>query len=163
MNHEDAYAEHRDVQQAWLQLNGAIKASMDLRRYELVTLAAALRLRSSYCSLAHGKVLVEMGEPVLDVVRDRASSGLSEADLAVMAFAERIVDDAESIVDADREELRRLGLSDKDIFDVALAAGARCFYSKVLDAAGVHADASFRDLDADLRDALTVGKAIAEA
>jgi hypothetical protein len=32
---------------------------MDLRRYELATLAAARRLRSSYCCLAHGRVLAE--------------------------------------------------------------------------------------------------------
>jgi hypothetical protein len=32
---------------------------MDLRRYELATLAAAMRLRSSYCALAHGKELAE--------------------------------------------------------------------------------------------------------
>jgi len=36
---------------AWHQLNGAIKESMDLRCYELATLAAARRLRSSYCML----------------------------------------------------------------------------------------------------------------
>ena len=44
---------------AWRQLNGAIKANMDLRRYELATVAAARRLRSSYCTLAHGSVLMD--------------------------------------------------------------------------------------------------------
>ena len=43
------------VYAAWRQLNGAIKAGMDLRRYELATVAAARRLRSSYCMLAHGR------------------------------------------------------------------------------------------------------------
>src|SRR6476661_3528175 len=47
-----------DVYAAWRQLNGAIKANMDLRRYELATVAAASRLRSSYCALAHGTVLL---------------------------------------------------------------------------------------------------------
>ena len=44
---------------AWKQLNGSIKETMDLRRYELATVAAAGELRSSYCSLAHGKVLYD--------------------------------------------------------------------------------------------------------
>ena len=44
------------VLEAWRGLNSAVKASMDPRRYEIATVAAALRLRSSYCSLAHGKV-----------------------------------------------------------------------------------------------------------
>jgi alkylhydroperoxidase family enzyme len=41
-------------------------AAMDPRRYELATLAAALELRSSYCALAHGKVLADA--EVLDAV-----------------------------------------------------------------------------------------------
>ncbi len=54
-NYERAFAPHPAVFEAWGQLNAAIKSSMDARRYELATLAAALALRSSYCSLAHGK------------------------------------------------------------------------------------------------------------
>lgn len=58
-NYERAFEPRPAVYEAWQQLNGAIKAQMDLRRYELATLAAAQRLRSSYCSLAHGTVLAE--------------------------------------------------------------------------------------------------------
>src|SRR5439155_6102130 len=47
------------VYEAWQQLKETIAGSMDARRYELVTLAAARELRSSYCALAHGKVLAE--------------------------------------------------------------------------------------------------------
>ncbi|MDX6752408.1 carboxymuconolactone decarboxylase family protein [Geminicoccaceae bacterium 1502E] len=43
---------------AWDALLGAIRGNMDLRRHELVTLAAAKALRSSYCMLAHGSVLL---------------------------------------------------------------------------------------------------------
>ena len=43
----------------WIGLKNAITAEMDARRYELVTFAAARRLRSSYCMLAHGSVLLE--------------------------------------------------------------------------------------------------------
>src|SRR5881398_3176579 len=102
-NYERAFADRPDVYQAWVQLNGAIKAGMDERRYELATLAAARRLRSSYCSLAHGKVLLEQfGEPVREIAVDRRAAGLDEVDLAVMDLAERVVDDATSIMDADR-------------------------------------------------------------
>ena len=40
-NLERAFAERPEVYAGWMQLNGAIKAGMDLRRYELATLAAA--------------------------------------------------------------------------------------------------------------------------
>jgi hypothetical protein len=45
--------------------------------------------------------------------------------------------------------------------DVVLAAAARCFFSKTLDALGVEPDEAYRDLDPALRDALTVGRPIA--
>jgi alkylhydroperoxidase family enzyme len=163
-NLERAFAERPDVYAAWGQLNGAVKAGMDLRRYELATLAAARRLRSSYCCLAHGTVLMErFGEPVREIALDHRNAGLDEVDVAVMDFAERVVDDATSISDAELQRLRDLGLSDTDILDVALAAAARCFFAKTLDAVGVRPDASFRDLDSDVREALVVGRPIADA
>jgi alkylhydroperoxidase family enzyme len=163
-NYERAFEERPDVYAAWGRLLGAIKANMDLRRYELATLAAARRLRSTYCSLAHGQVLIEQfGEPVLQIATDRSSAGLDEVDLAVMDLAERIVDDATLIDDADLQRLRDLGLSDPEIMDVILAAAARSFWTKTLDALGVEADASYRELDPELRDVLVVGRPIAEA
>ena len=106
-NYERAFAARPEVLAAWSELNGAIKAGMDLRRYELATLAAARRLRSSYCSLAHGTVLLErFGEPVLAIALDRRAAGLDEVDVAVMDLAERVVDDATSIGDDDLQRLR---------------------------------------------------------
>lgn len=163
-NYERAFAERPDVYAAWGELLGAIKANMDLRRYELVTLAAARRLRSSYCSLAHGKVLAEQfGEPVEAIARDFRAAGLDEVDIAVMELAERVVDDASSIAENEFQRLRDLGLSDAEIMDVVLAAAARCFFAKTTDALGVLPDASYRELDPELREVLVVGRPIAES
>src|SRR6266576_2327690 len=85
-NYTRVLALRPDVFRAWVALNGAIKESMDLRRYELATLAAAKRLRSSYCALAHGSVLAEQfydADTVRNLVVDRGAAGLDEADLAV--------------------------------------------------------------------------------
>src|ERR1700756_2868732 len=101
-NYERAFELRPAVYQAWQQLNGAIKAQMDLRRYELATLAAARRLRSSYCCLAHGSVLIErFNEPVREIALGHDAAGLDEVDVAVMDLAERVVDDATSIGDSD--------------------------------------------------------------
>lgn len=163
-NYERAFAERQDVLAAWVQLNAAIKSNMDLRRYELATLAAARRLRSSYCSLAHGKVLLEQfGEPVRDIAVDRRTAGLDEVDIAVMDLAEKVVDDATSVDDDELASLRDLGLSKDEIMDVVLAAAARCFFAKTLDAMGVRPDASFSELDSGVLDALVVGRPIAES
>lgn len=162
-NSERAFAERPEVYDAWGQLNGAIKAGMDLRRYELATLAAARRLRSSYCCLAHGKVMLErFGEPVREIALDHRAAGLDEIDVAVMDLAERVVDDATSIDDTDLQRLRELGLSETEIMDVVLAAAARCFFSKTLDALGVRPDASYRDMEPELREVLVVGRPIAD-
>ena len=163
-NYERAFEARPDVYAAWGELLGAIKANMDLRRYELATLAAAQRLHSTYCSLAHGKVLIEQfDEPVLQIAIDRSAAGLDEVDLAVMDLAERIVDDATTIGDADLQRLRDLGLSDPEIMDVILTAAVRCFWTKTLDALGVQADASYRELDSELREVLVVGRPIADS
>jgi alkylhydroperoxidase family enzyme len=138
---------------------------MDPRRYELVTVAAAQRLRSSYCSLAHGKVLVDQffdASEVCDVMVDHHAAGLMEVDVAVMDLAEKIVEDATSITESEINHLRDLGLSDTDIFEVVVATSARCFFSKTLDALGAQADVSFSALEPRLKEALTVGRPIAD-
>jgi len=163
-NYERAFAQRPEVYAAWVELNSAVKAGMDLRRYELATLAAARRLRSSYCSLAHGTVLAErFGEPVREIALDRRTAGLDEVDVAVMDLAERVVDDASSITDGDLQRLRDFGLSETDVMDVVLAAAARCFFSKTLDALCVEPDASYRQLEPELREVLVVGRPIAAA
>jgi uncharacterized peroxidase-related enzyme len=162
-NYERAFAARPEVYAAWVQLNTAVKAGMDLRRYELATLAAARRLRSSYCCLAHGTVLLErFGEPVLEIARDHRSAGLDEVDVAVMDLAEKVVDDAAAIGEDDLQPLRDLGLSEVEIMDVVLAAAARCFFSKTLDALGARPDASYSQLAPELREALVVGRPIAD-
>ena len=158
-NMQRAFSVRPEVFKAWQQLNGAIKDAADLRRYELATLAAARQLRSSYCCLAHGKVLAEQFYDYETV--PKLPDGLDGADRAIMAFAERIVADATSITQADVDELRALGLEDGEIFDVVLAATIRCFFSKTLDALGVQPDAEFSRLDPAFTDALTVGRPIA--
>ncbi len=162
-NYERAFAERPEVYAAWQQLNAAIKANMDLRRYELATLAAARRLRSTYCAVAHGAILhQQFGEPVREIALDYRNAGLDEVDVAVMDLAVHVVDDASSIGDADLQPLRDLGLSEADITDVVLAAAVRCFFSKTLDGLDARADASYRALGPALLEALVVGRPIAE-
>ena len=159
-NSSRAFAARPAVFAAWQELNGAIKEEGgDLRRYELATLAAARRLRSSYCCLAHGKVLAEQFYDFGAVAA--LPDGLDEADAAIMELADKVVVDATSVTGADWDRLRALGLDDAQIMDVVLAAAARCFFSKTLDALGVQADTSFQELDPAFRDAMTVGRPIA--
>ncbi len=165
-NFTRAYSHRPGVYAAWRGLNGSIKANMDERRYEIATLAAARRLRSSYCSLAHGRVLARHmpAAAVRDIALGQPSDELDAVDLAVIDLADKVAADATTVTEADVERLRSLGLSDAEILDVVLAAAARCFFSKVLDAVGCEPDSAFNELlEPGLRDALTVGRPIAAA
>ena len=160
-----AFSLRPGVYAAWRELIGQIQAGMELRRYELATVAAARNLRSSYCMLAHGSVLTSRflePEALRAIVADHRNSGLDEIDVAVMDLAEKVADDATSVTQADIDRLRELGLSDPEILDIVLAAAARCFFSKVLDGVGALPDAEYEDkLEPELREALTVGRPIA--
>ena len=163
-NFTQAFSRRPRVYAAWRQLNGAVKANMDPRRYELATLAAAARLRSSYCALAHGSVLIENfldPEAIPAVMADYRSAELEPVEVAVMSLADKVAHDATLVTHEDIEGLRQFGLTDGEITDVILAAAARSFFSKALDALGVAPDAKYAELDPAIRDSLTVGRAIA--
>jgi uncharacterized peroxidase-related enzyme len=165
-NYVTAFGAAPEVFAAWRALNGAIKAAMDERRYELVTVAAARALGSSYCALAHGRILAQGlldGPTARTVLVDGAVDRLDPAEAAAMRLAEAVAEDAGRVTQADVDELRALGLSDADVVHVVLAAAARCFFSKTLDALGVQADAAFQAMDAEMREALTVGRPVATA
>jgi uncharacterized peroxidase-related enzyme len=164
-NYARDFAPRPDVYRAWRQLVGSIGGAMETSRYELVTLAAARRLRSSYCMLAHGSVLSEKSlgpGQVRELAVDHHRADLDEVDVAVMDLAEKVVDDATSVTQADVDRLRGLGLSDQDMLDVVLAATARCFFSKTLDAVGAAPDSAYNRLEPELREALVVGRPITE-
>src|ERR1700754_4928765 len=159
-NYVDTFAARPTVYAAWGQLNAAIKESMDLRRYELATLAAATALKSSYCSLAHGQVLADKFYTAEEVAALVDEPPNDPVDRAVMAFARKVAIAADTVTQADVDDLKAVGLSDADVLDVVLAAAARSFFSKTLDATGTLPDSAFNNLPEGLRTALTVGRAI---
>jgi uncharacterized peroxidase-related enzyme len=166
-NYAHAFALRPDVARAWGNLNGSIRRHMDRRRYELVTIAAARAYRSTYCMAAHSKFLRDdCGDEATmrAITADPSGATLDATDRAVMDFATLVARDATSVTAADVDRLRDLGLGDDEIVDVVLAASARSFFTKVLDALGVQADVQLGEtFDPDVRAQVTVGRPIAEA
>ena len=140
---------------AFEALISAITQNMDLRRYELVTLAAAQALGSAHCRLAHGlKALRAIDEEeLIQIARDYHNAGLSPAEVAMMEYAERISTDAVNMTDSDTLELRDHGFTDREILDITLAAGARNYLSRVLQAIAAEVDVPTK-LSPQLRSAL---------
>jgi len=122
---------------------------------------AAKHIPSSYCSHVYSKQLLsDLGdkENVLAVQRDFRNAGLSEQDVAMLAYAEKITQDASQVMQADIDGLRAVGFSDQQICDIALCAAWRCFVSRFFDAVGAGAEPAFLDTDPEFRAAMTVGK-----
>lgn len=152
-----------EVMVRWGRLLAEIRRPVDDRRFELVTFAVAVELRHSACALAHGQKLAEMigSESVIALARSEWPSSLTGTERAIVEFARNIANDASRITSGEIEALKvEHGLGDADIFDIAAIASARAFFTKTLDALGCEPDASFRLLDRELRQALTVGRPI---
>jgi len=127
---------------AFEDLTKAIASQLGVRNYRLVTLAAAGALNSDECRLAHGS----MARKIMDdaqierVARDFHDAGLTDAEVAMMEFAEKVCGDSAAMTDADSQVLRDHGFSDRDIVDITLAAAVRNYYSRALQALAVPLD-----------------------
>lgn len=143
---------------AWEQLMRAITSQMDRRRYELVTLAAARGARSQHCRLAHGRVSLRYFDEtqLVRVAGDHRDADLTPAEVVMMDFAERVSRDAADMTDDDSLALRVAGFSDREIVDIALAAAARNYYSRAIQALAVPVEPPL-DMSRRLRDALVTG------
>jgi alkylhydroperoxidase family enzyme len=87
-------------------------------------------------------------------IRDFRTAALEPAEKAMMGYAEKISKDASSIQMDEIEELRRYGFSDEAILDIALAASARNFFSKFLDAVGAEPDEIYQGLEEEILQAI---------
>jgi uncharacterized peroxidase-related enzyme len=162
-NYAKVFSDRPDIMNRWADLLAGIRRHVDPRRFELVTFAAAHELGSSYCALAHGKVLQDK---ILSPAEMRALAqgdprGFSEVEAAMMDLARKVVADASSVTNEDVDRLRRGGLREDEIFDVVATAAARAFFAKVVDALGGEPDSTFMEMDEGLRERLTVGRPIA--
>jgi hypothetical protein len=114
----------------------------------------------------HGRILATSYYPpgtVVSIAAEDTGDSLDAADTAIVRFARKVAREADKVTQEDIDELRSLGFSDADVFNIILAAAARCFFSKVLDATGTLADPVLHDMPDQLRAALAVGREIAPA
>jgi len=131
-----------EAQRAFEALTKAISSQLGVRNYRLVTLAAAGALRSDECRLAHGS----MARKIMDdaqierVARDFRDADLTDAEVAMMEFAEKVSRDSATMTEADSRVLRDHGFTDREIVDIALAAAVRNYYSRALQALAVELD-----------------------
>jgi uncharacterized peroxidase-related enzyme len=161
-NYAKVFSGRPEVLARWGRLLAEIKRPMSKRRFELVTFAAALELRNTACSLAHGNALLEFFSQaeVLRMKENKFSESVTETERAVFRFARKVAKDASRVTSGDIDLLKKHGLNDDEIFDIAATAAGRAFFTKLLDALGVETDSTFLELDSAFRRAMTVGRPI---
>jgi uncharacterized peroxidase-related enzyme len=161
-NYAKAFCYRPEIMGLWAQLQAGIKKPMGKRRYELVAFAAANALRSTLCSVAHGKTLTEFfpREAVQAMARGEAPADLSAAEAEMMKFARKVARDAPSVTREDVQRLKELGLSDAEVFDIAAAASARAFWANVVESLGVVLEPSVFGLDEEFNRTMAVGRPV---
>lgn len=158
-NHARVFSLRPEVLESWRAFQGSIRKNLRLRRYELVTLAAAKALNCRYCLLAHGAILNKNGVSVNQlraILTNFHEAGLESIEVAIMDFAQKIIRSANEMTQTDVDALRALGLEDIEIFDITLTATMRSFASKTFDALGAGPDAVYEELEKQLSDLLPV-------
>jgi uncharacterized peroxidase-related enzyme len=159
-NYAKVFCHRPEIMGLWAQLQVGIKRHMTKRRFELVTFVSATTLRSTLCSLAHGRALTEFipEADVLGLARGESPASLTAAELAMVSFARKVASDASSVDARDVEELKRHGFTDGEVFDISAAAAARAFWTKLVESLGVEAEPPFRTMSSTFKNTLAVGR-----
>lgn len=92
---------------------------------ELIAVAVSSCNHCYYCLTAHGAAVRQLsGKPELgeQVVMNFRAAELSDQQMAMLEFAVKLTERPDRIVEADREDLRKAGYSDRDIWDIAAVA-----------------------------------------
>ncbi|MEZ5750589.1 MAG: peroxidase-related enzyme [Paracoccaceae bacterium] len=106
---------------------------------EMIAVVVSSLNRCWYCQVAHGAAVRQLsGNPALGeaMVMNWRYAHLDERQTAMLTFAEKITKASAEIVESDRQALRDVGFSDRDIFDIASTAAFFNMSNRVASATG---------------------------
>ncbi|QUJ75918.1 peroxidase-related enzyme [Sulfitobacter albidus] len=93
---------------------------------EMIAVVVSAVNRCFYCLTAHGAAVRALsGDPILGetLVMNYRVADLDDRTRAMLDFAHKLTEAPESILEADRDALRAVGFTDRDIWDIASVAG----------------------------------------
>ncbi len=93
---------------------------------EMIAVAVSAQNRCYYCLVAHGAAVRQLSaDPVLGelMAMNFRAARLSKRERAMLDFAVKLTTEPWRVEEADREALRKVGFSDRDIWDIAAVAG----------------------------------------
>lgn len=92
---------------------------------EMIAVVVSATNRCHYCIVAHGAAVRELSaDPILGdtLVANWRAAELTDRQRAMLAYAHALTVDPESVEEADMDELREAGFSDRAIWDIAAVA-----------------------------------------
>jgi uncharacterized peroxidase-related enzyme len=137
-NNTRLWAWRPDVFSAFKQVRVTNGMAMSLtdREFAVVIAATVAQREDAYCSLAWGANLAsESGDEVAAAVLSGESPAeLTEREAALARWARLVSHDANATSAGDVEQLRAVGFSERDVFEVTALVAFRIAYSTVNDA-----------------------------
>jgi uncharacterized peroxidase-related enzyme len=113
---------------------------------EMIAVAVSAHNRCYYCLVAHGSAVRQLsGDPVLGelMAMNFRAARLSKRERAMLDFAVKLTAEPWAIEEEDREELRRAGFTDRDIWDIAAVAGFFAMSNRVASATDMRPNSAY--------------------
>ena len=117
---------------------------------EMIAVVVSSANRCYYCLVAHGQAVRKLsGDPQLGemMVMNHRVADLEPRQRAILDFAWKLTVEPHGVVEADRDALRRQGLSDADIFDVCDVAGFFNMSNRVASGTDMMPNPDYHGLD----------------
>lgn len=113
---------------------------------EMIAVAVSSINKCYYCLTAHGAAVRALsGDPELgeQMVMNWRAADLDARQSAMLTFAEAVTKASAEIVEQDRQALRDVGFSDRDIFDIANVAGFYNMTNRVASATDMRPNSDY--------------------
>ena len=113
---------------------------------EMIAAAVSAQNRCYYCVTAHGASVRHLSkDPILgeQVIMNYRAARLSKRQRAMLDFAVKVTVAPWEIEEEDREQLRRAGFSERDIWDIAAVAGFYNMTNRLASATDMRPNAEY--------------------
>ena len=113
---------------------------------EMIAVAVSSQNRCYYCLSAHGAAVRQYsGNPLLGehLVMNYRVARLSKRQRAMLDFAVKLTASPWSVEEGDRERLRRVGFTDRDIWDISAVAGFFNMSNRVASATDMRPNSAY--------------------
>jgi len=117
---------------------------------EMIAVVVSSINKCFYCLTAHGQAVRALsGDPVLGemLVMNYRAADLDPRQKAMLDFAEKVTEASHKIEEPDRQALRDVGFTDRDIWDIASVAGFYNMSNRVASATDQRPNSEYHALN----------------